>query len=68
MRGLGWGGDQVTDEKKWWYNHTTGDVEYGRKSLGLHRDGPFETEAEARRAPEIAKERSEAWARDEAED
>ncbi len=58
----------MSDDKKWWYNHTTGEVEYGRKSLGHHRDGPYETEDEARRAPEIARQRSEQWAREDAED
>lgn len=52
-------------DKKWWYNHTTGEVEYGRKSLSMHRDGPYDTEDEARRAPEIARERAAAWERDE---
>ena len=56
------------EDKKWWFNHTTGEVEYGRKSLSMHRDGPYETEAEARRAPDIAKERARAWAEEEAED
>lgn len=52
-------------EQKWWFNHKTGQVEYGPQSLGLHRDGPFDTEEQARRAPEIARERAEAWAREE---
>ncbi|MCU1406733.1 MAG: methionine aminopeptidase, partial [Glaciihabitans sp.] len=25
----------------WWYNHKTGEVEEGPKSLGSDRDGPF---------------------------
>jgi hypothetical protein len=59
----------VSDEdKKWWFNHTTGEVEYGRKSLSMHRDGPYDTEEEARRAPEIAKERARAWDEEDAED
>jgi hypothetical protein len=59
----------VSDEdKKWWFNHTTGEVEYSRKSLSMHRDGPYDTEEEARRAPEIAKERARAWAEEDAED
>ena len=49
----------------WWYNHRTGEVEYGRKSLSMDRDGPYATEEEARRAPEIAKQRAEEWAREE---
>ena len=56
------------EDKKWWYNHSTGEVEYGRKSLSMHRDGPYDTEEEAKRAPEIAKERARAWAGEDAED
>ena len=44
-----------------------GDVEYGPQSLGSDRDGPYATEADARRAPEIARERARAWAADEEE-
>jgi hypothetical protein len=50
----------------WWYNHRTGEVEEGPQSLGSDRDGPFETRADAERAPEIAAERAQAW-RDEEE-
>lgn len=51
----------MADQPQWWYNHKTGAVEQGRKSLGLHRDGPFSTKEEAQRAPEIARERSARW-------
>ena len=50
----------------WWYNHRTGEVEEGPQSLGSDRDGPFDTRADAERAPEIAAERAQAW-RDEEE-
>ncbi|MBN9141898.1 MAG: methionine aminopeptidase [Micrococcales bacterium] len=53
---------------EWWYNHRTGEVEEGPQSLGSERDGPFATREEAERAPQIAAERSRAWAaEDEAE-
>jgi len=55
------------DEQQWWYNHKTREVEQGKQSLGSERDGPYATEAEARRAPEIAAERARAWAAEEAE-
>ena len=55
----------MAETKKWWFNHVTGAVEYGPQSLGMHRDGPFESEAEAARAPEIARERAAAWEADE---
>jgi hypothetical protein len=51
---------------EWWYNHRTGEVEEGAQSLGSDRDGPFATREEAERAPEIARERSRAWAAEEA--
>jgi len=52
------------DHAQWWYNHKTGEVEQGRKSLGLHRDGPYSTREEALRAPEIAKQRAIEWEKD----
>lgn len=51
---------------KWWYNHVTGEVEEGPQSLGIDRDGPFDTREEAERAPEIARERARKWAAEEA--
>ncbi|MCF8549216.1 MAG: methionine aminopeptidase [Pontimonas sp.] len=57
----------MADQEQWWYNHKTGEVEQGRVSLGLHRDGPFPTREEALRAPDIARERSRAWEEDEKE-
>jgi len=51
---------------EWWYNHVTGEVEEGAQSLGSDRDGPYASREEAARAPEIAKERSRAWAAEEA--
>lgn len=55
------------ETQQWWYNHKTGEVEFGPQSLGSDRDGPYATEADARRAPEIARERARAWAADEEE-
>ena len=55
----------MADTPRWWFNNKTGEVEHGRQSLGMDRDGPFETEAEAARAPEIARERSQAWKEEE---
>lgn len=50
-----------TDDDAWWFNHKTGNVEQGRVSPSIHRDGPYATKEEAQRAPEIWRERSEAW-------
>ncbi len=55
----------MAEPEQWWYNHKTGQVEKGRQSLGLHRDGPFASEEEAARAPEIARERSREWEQEE---
>jgi len=52
--------------EKYWYNLTTGEVEKGFESPAIDRAGPFDTAEEAARAPEILRERSRAWAEDEA--
>lgn len=54
------------EAEQWWYNHRTGEVEQGRLSLGMDRDGPYASREEALRAPEIAAERARAWAAEEA--
>lgn len=56
------GADQ---DNLWWYNHKTGQVEKGRQSPSIHRDGPYPTKEDAERAPEIWRQRSEQWAADE---
>lgn len=53
-------------DEKYWYNLETGQVEFGMISASADRVGPFDTEAEAARAPEKLKERSRAWAEEEA--
>lgn len=55
----------MAEPEQWWYNHKTGQVEQGRQSLGLHRDGPFGSAEDAARAPEIARERSREWEQEE---
>lgn len=45
-------------ERMYWYNQKTGEVEVGPQSLSLDRIGPFETESEARRAPQIIAEKA----------
>ncbi len=52
--------------EKYWYNLSTGEVERGMESPAVDRAGPFETAAEAARAPELLAERSRAWAEEEA--
>lgn len=53
-------------DEKYWYNLETGQVEFGMISASADRVGPFDTEAEASHAPEKLKERSRAWAEEEA--
>lgn len=54
---------------EWWYNNKTKQVEEGPQSLGVDRDGPFASRAEAEKAPEIIAERARRWAaEDEASD
>jgi hypothetical protein len=54
------------DDEKFWYNLETGAVERGFESPAVDRAGPFDTAEEAARAPEILRERSKAWAEDDA--
>ncbi|WP_431798707.1 SPOR domain-containing protein [Microbacterium kunmingense] len=54
------------DSEKYWYNLTTGEVEKGFESPAIDRAGPFDTAEEAAKAPEVLRERSRAWAEDEA--
>lgn len=46
------------DEKIYWYNQKTGQVEVGPQSLSIDRIGPFTSESEARNAPQIIAERA----------
>lgn len=57
-----------SDEQKYWYNSSTGEVEFGLLSPSIDRVGPFDTEAEAANAPQKLRERSAAWAEEEAID
>lgn len=57
----------MSDDKKYWYNLTTGEVEFGLESPAVDRAGPFATAEEAARAPGVIRERSRAWAEDEAQ-
>ena len=50
----------MTDSRHYWFNTKTNQVEFGFNSLSLERLGPFETEAEAKRALEIIQERARA--------
>lgn len=58
----------ASGEHKYWYNTTTGEVEYGYISPAVDRVGPFDTQEQAANAMHKLKERSEAWAVEEAID
>lgn len=52
------------DDKKYWYNLSTGEVEHGFASPVIDRAGPFDTAEEAANAPALLRERSRQWAED----
>ncbi|CAL4859662.1 SPOR domain-containing protein [Microbacterium sp. MM2322] len=56
----------MSDADKYWYNLKTGEVQQGFESPAVDRAGPFDTAEDAARAPEIMRERSRAWAAEEA--
>jgi hypothetical protein len=58
----------TSDSEKYWYNLKTGQVEKGYESPAVDRAGPFDTPEEAANAPEFMRQRSRAWAEDEARD
>lgn len=54
------------ETQQWWFNNKTGEVEFGPQSLGMDRDGPYKSKEDALRAPEIARQRAQAWEADDA--
>ena len=54
------------DEPKWFYNLKTGEVEFGMLSAVTYRVGPFETEAQAKNALNLMRERSQKWSEEDA--
>ncbi|BDV30672.1 SPOR domain-containing protein [Microbacterium terricola] len=58
----------TSDSEKYWYNLSTGQVEKGFASPAVDRAGPFDTAEEAAKAPDILRERSRAWADDDAQE
>jgi hypothetical protein len=53
--------------EQYWYNTDTGEVEEGHRSSWTHLMGPYGTRAEAQRALESARSRSESWDREDEE-
>jgi hypothetical protein len=58
----------ASDSEKYWFNLKTGEVEKGFESPSVDRAGPFDTAEEAAAAPEVLRERSKAWAEEDARD
>lgn len=52
----------------WWYNIRTRRVEFGLQSKSLDRVGPFETEDQAKKAPQLIAERAAKWEKSEREE
>ncbi|MGL3150612.1 SPOR domain-containing protein [Microbacterium sp. A82] len=55
-------------EDKYWYNIKSGEVELGYVSPAVDRVGPFDTQEQAANALQTLRERSEAWAAEDAEE
>ncbi|WP_336645610.1 SPOR domain-containing protein [Microbacterium sp. USHLN186] len=55
-------------DEKYWYNLSTGEVEFGMQSAAVDRVGPFDTAEAAAQAPETLRQRSRAWAEEDAAD
>ncbi|MFD5214954.1 SPOR domain-containing protein [Microbacterium sp. NPDC058345] len=53
-------------DEKYWYNLSTGEVEFGMLSAAVDRVGPFDSAEAAAQAPATLRERSRAWAEEEA--
>lgn len=58
----------TSDDEKYWYNFTTGQVERGFESPAVDRAGPFDSAEAAAGAPELLRERSRAWAEEDSRD
>ena len=56
-----------TEQVQYFFNTRTRMVEKGRQSSWEHLMGPYDSEAEASRALEIAQERTEVWDEDDAD-
>lgn len=56
------------NDRTYWFNTVTGDVEHGRVSPGPDRLGPFATAAEAEKAEQTVRDRAEMWKNEDASD
>ncbi|HEV6954018.1 MAG TPA: SPOR domain-containing protein [Promicromonospora sp.] len=51
----------MSDDAQYWYNTETGEVEEGKRSSWTNLMGPYATRAEAQRALDSARARTESW-------
>lgn len=58
----------MEEERRYWFNSKTKQVEEGPKSLGLDRIGPFATRQEAQRAESIILEKAKKLREEDEED
>ena len=59
----------MSQQKEYWFNLKTKQVEVGKQSAAIYRVGPFATRQEAEQAEKLLAERSAAWRKeDSAED
>jgi len=57
-----------SQSEKYWYNSRSKEVEFGMLSPSVDRVGPFDTFEEAQAAPQVLRDRAEAWAREESDE
>ncbi len=53
------------EQKQYWFNTKTSQVEVGAQSPAIYRVGPFATREEAENAPRLIAQRAKQWAEDE---
>lgn len=58
----------MTQEKRYWYNVKTGEVEDGPQSTSIDRIGPFATREEAKHALATYEARNRAWDEEDEDD
>jgi hypothetical protein len=58
----------VDDATQYWFNVRTGEVDQGHRRPGADLLGPYATREEAQNALEKARQRTEAWDREDADD
>ena len=63
-----WYERSMTEEKRYWYNVKSGEVEDGPQSMGKDRIGPFSTREEAANALATYAQRNRAWDEEEEDD